>query len=181
MTAFFERLLQLVFGKGTVFEVDGTRELEYGTGRLLVLTSWVEYRRWGGLFRGFIRLDGVLRVTMAYNPGLPQFIFEAACVVETIPELIQISVEDVIREYSDVDGAEESAALPSDPVCWRCDTIVRTAADLMDLHRWLEIIRAGLDGDEDETDAPFTEDEDDMVRDVMTLLTERFTECRLNS
>jgi len=191
LTYFFERMMAFLFGKGTAFTSYDNRDVSLATGRLFVRLEWTNYKRWGGLFRLYLRKVGLLKVTMAFNPGVPDFEFKASCSSTEYPDYIVIGKKEVMdaEEFEELqDELEDMDDLPEGVLCmqWRCVTVVRSAEDLMELYDWLEDIESTLseDGDEyedGEYDSPFDCNELELIEDSMSMLTERFSECQLNS
>jgi len=187
---FFTWLMKCLFGKGTVFEPDEHRDVSLTTGRLFVRLEWITYTRWGGLFRFYLRKTGLLKVTMAYNPGVPEFEFKASCSSTEYPDYIvlgnkaEISSDEFAALEAQLGELEE---LPHGVYClqWRCVTVVRSAEDLMELFEWLDNVDLTLSDEaeyfDDDSDSWWEDHELDLIEDTMSMLTERFSECQLNS
>lgn len=178
LTYSFNQLLAFFFGRKTVFTAYEGHNLGYSTGRLHVRLKWTVYKRWGGFFRGFLTRKGLPEVRMSFNPGLPPFLFEAACASDEVPELVQIHHSDLegLDDLDDLDAITETRLTN-----WSCHTVIRTAEDIMELHHFLEGTQSTLLGDDGDCDAAFTEDEIDLAGSILSSLTEGLSECQLNS
>lgn len=177
------RLSAFLFGDGLIFEPYASHVKGYGTGRLFISLSWTSYRKWGGLFRGYRHRAGVMEVTVAFNPGMPDFMFKLACQSDDLPEHVVVveSSDALAIKARNGEDIEDEVEERSDRINWRFKTVIRKSEDIMGLHRWIESLQSQLHGDEDELDAPFTPDETEMTKDVLGVLTERFATCQLNS
>jgi hypothetical protein len=162
LTYLFSQVMAFLFGWRTTFTPYEGHDTTYSTGRVFVRLQWTLYTRWGGLFRFYQRKLGLPIVSLAFNPGIPNFMFQATCVSDELDFEDELPEGVIFRQ-------------------WRCVTVVRSAGDLMELYNWLDETKATLVGDEDDIDAPFTADEAELTAGTLGTLTERFSECQLNS
>lgn len=176
MTSFRDKLKKLVFGS-PCFIPYGSHDLLARSGRFYIRVQWTDYRKRRSLpwqvILGSERKTGLLEVTMYFNPGMPAELFEAFLEMncdESQP-MIFVPFAEGFEGIEDVIDRPEDGEL-NDKLEWSCRTVLRTSADLMELHRWIERIRESINLDEHETKR---------TRQILSELTERYSTCRLNS
>lgn len=188
LTRFFEKLMAFLFGRKTPYLPYRERAVSVGVDRVFIKLEWITYRRWGGLFQWFSLKQGLPKVTMAFNPGVPDYEFKASCASTEYPDFIVLGSESGMdaEEFAQLEAElKDTDELPDGAICmqWRCVTVVRSAGDLMELYDWLDDIELTLTGDEYENDydSPLTPFELELFADTLGTLTEGFRECQLNS
>jgi hypothetical protein len=178
-TSLLKKLKTLFFGNDRFLPYCGTNMM-YKTGRLYVQLKWTTYRRWRGLWRlGFQRREGLMELSLHFNPGLPVPLFE------TFLEL-NIKGGGHSTLYVPMDGLTNMVDIfdvmeSQDEQQWSCTTVVRSADDLMVIHNWFENLSKILDEKSAMFGGRFNSDERCMARDLLGRLTERLSTCQLNS
>ena len=177
MISSFEKLKEFVFGMPQLVPYKH-QDTMYGTGRVYIRLAWTTYRRWSGVFRRYVKKEGLVEVTLYFNPGIPSKFFESLLAVGAA-EFSATFVD--INDLSDAESIEDAMSIFENTINWSCSTVLRSSEDLMVLHRWLDKIQETTDNDPDRYGGRLQGHEHKTIREVVGVLTERLSKCQLNS
>jgi hypothetical protein len=174
-----ERLRSLLFGATRLVPHLAT-DIMYGTGRLYVRLQWTTYRRWRGvLLPGFEKREGLMEVSIHFNPGLPAELFEAF--LELSSDTGGPGMTFIPASCLETSGGIEDVMNGLEQHKWACSTVVRSGDDLMVVHDWFDQLSQLLSDQPELFGGYFDDGERGMARDLLGRLTERLCTCQLNT